>query len=68
MATAILTKDVFTKYPFPSLLPLGIVYKSVFLQDATKGFIPLTIYLIQDDLADTIDTFQIVISQFLVSK
>lgn len=68
MATAILTKDILQHILSPSFLLFDISYKSVFLQYATEGFIPLIIYLITDNLGDTIDTFQIVISQFLVSK
>ena len=55
MAVAILTR-IFCQISFPfSFLPLGILFKVVFSEYATKGFISLATYLITDNLADTMD-------------
>lgn len=69
MATTILTKDILQHILsplFPSFDKSCINLFSYNMQQ--KDLFPLIIYLITDDLADTIDTFQIVISQFLVNR
>lgn len=67
MAAAVLTKSILSP-SFPLSLHFQHLVKRHFLHYATKRFIPSTIYLITDNLADTINTFCISISPVFLSK
>lgn len=67
MAAAVLTKSILSP-SFPLSLYFQHLVKRHFLHYATKRFIPSTIYLITDNLADTINTFCISISPVFLSK
>lgn len=65
MTVAVLTKGILLMSLF---LYSQHLIKSHFLHYGTEGYSPLALYLIADNLADTINTFHISVSQVFLSK